>query len=124
MKAYTLELSGDEHGRSIAVVDAAIFAGEHEINEVLQESPWSDYDWSVDDLLADPGKIKRVDPEDEFTGSDLRELVYGLRDANEFLTMLEGLKGRCEQCGAPSEKLFECDKAYLCERCSDKWENE
>ena len=57
-------------------MDAAIFAGEHEINEVVQESPWSDYDWSVDDLLADPGKIKRVDPEDEFTGSDLRELVY------------------------------------------------
>ena len=124
MKAYTLELSGDQHGRLIAVVDAAIFAGKHEINEVLQESPWSDYNWSVEDLLADPGKIKRVDPEDEFAGSDLQELVYGLRDAREFLTMLEGLKGRCEQCATIGEKLYECDKRYLCEWCSEQWENE
>jgi hypothetical protein len=103
MKAYTLELSGDEHGRLIAVVDAAIFAGEHEINEVLQEEPWVDYDWSIESLLADPGQIKRADPEDDNLGSDLRELVYGLRDAREFLTMLEALPGRCEGCGASSE---------------------
>jgi hypothetical protein len=104
----------------IAVVDAAIFAGEHEINEVLQESPWSDYDWSVDDLLADPRKIKRVDPEDEFTGSDLRELVYGLRDAREFLTMLEALPGRCEGCGASSEKTVRMRQGVFVRRLHRK----
>ena len=123
MKAYTLELSGDQHGRLIAVVDAAIFAGKHEINEVLQESPWSDYGWSVEDLLSDPKQISKADPEDDHMGSDLRELVYGLRDARAFLSMLEALQGRCEQCAATAEKLFECDKRYLCEQCSEKWEN-
>jgi hypothetical protein len=54
VKAYTLELSGDEHGKLIAVVDAAIFAGKHEINEVLPRVSGRTRDWSVDDLLADP----------------------------------------------------------------------
>jgi hypothetical protein len=107
----------------IAVVDAAIFLGEHEINEVLQEEPWSAFNWSVDGLPANPKQIKEADPDDDYLGSDLRELVYGLRDAREFLTMLKGLKGRCEQCATPSEKLYECDKAYLCEPCREKWEN-
>ena len=48
-------------------------------------------------------RSKRADPEDDNLGSDLRELVYGLRDAREFLTMLEALPGRCEGCGASSE---------------------
>ena len=124
MKAYTLELSGDERGRLIAVVDAAIFLGEHEINEVLQEEPWSAFNWSVDGLPANPKQIKEADPDDDYLGSDLRELVYGLRDAREFLTMLKGLKGRCEGCATPSEKLYERDKAYLCSACAEKWENE
>jgi hypothetical protein len=124
VKAYTLELSGDEHGRLIAVVDAAIFAGEHEINEQLQEAPWADYGWTIEDLLCDPKQISKADPDDDYLGSDLRELVYGLRDARAFLSMLEALQGRCEQCGTLAEKLFECDKAYLCERCREKWENE
>ena len=39
MKAYTLELSGDQRGRLLSVIEAAIFAGERDINEVLQEAP-------------------------------------------------------------------------------------
>jgi hypothetical protein len=39
MNAYTLELSGDARGRLIAVVDAAVFASEHEITEALQSEP-------------------------------------------------------------------------------------
>jgi len=54
----------------------------------------------------------------------LRALIVDLQDAIGFASMLDSLQGRCEQCGTPSEKLFECDKAYLCDQCSDKWENE
>ena len=89
-----------------------------------RKRPPTHYGWTIENLLSDPGQIKRTDPEDDNMGSDLQNLVYDLRDAREFRALLENLQGRCEQCGAPSEKLFECDKAYLCERCSDKWENE
>jgi len=105
-------------------VDAAIFAGKHEINDQLQEESWADFGWSVESLLADPRQIKEADPDDDNMGSDLQELVYGLQDANEFLCMLTGLKGRCEQCATPSAKLYECGKAYLCQWCSEQWENE
>jgi hypothetical protein len=124
MKAYTLELSGDEHFKLIATIEAAVFAGKQEIIAFLQDKPWSDYDWSVDDLLADPGQIKRADPDDENMGSDLRGLVYDLRDAHELLRILEGLEGRCEECGTPSKQLSECDKAYLCAAYTEKWENQ
>jgi hypothetical protein len=123
-KAYVLEISGDERSRLLSVIEAAIYAGKQEINATLQDEPWPDYGCTVDDLLADPAQIERADPDDEFMSSDLAELVHGLRDACAFLVLLKSLKGRCEGCGSPSEKLYECDKAYLCERCSEKWENE
>ena len=105
-------------------MDAAIFAGKHEINDQLQEESWADFGWSVESLLADPKQITRADPDDENMGSDLRALVYDLQDANEFLSMLTDLKGRCEGCATLSEQLYECDKAYLCDACREKWQNE
>jgi hypothetical protein len=56
-------------------------------------------------------------------GSDLLQLVETLRDAVKFASMLKGLQGRCEACATPSSQLYECDKAYLCDACSEKWEN-
>jgi hypothetical protein len=124
MKEYSLELSGDERFRLLSVVEAAKSATEGDINDFLREFPWADQGWTIKDLLVDPKQITRVDPDDENMGSDLRGLVYDLRDAREFLALLEGLKGRCEPCGASSEKLYECDKAYLCDACWETWENE
>lgn len=40
------------------------------------------------------------------------------------LAMLTGLQGRCEGCATIDEKLYECDKVYLCDACREKWENE
>jgi hypothetical protein len=54
MKAYTLDLSGDEHARLLYTIEAAIFAAQAEINEQLHQEPWANYGWSVDDLLANP----------------------------------------------------------------------
>jgi hypothetical protein len=124
MKAYTLELSGDQHLKLVAAVEAAVYLSTRDIKEFLQEPPWSDYGWTAQDLSNDPAQIKRADPDDEFMGSDLRELVRDLQDANELLAMLRDLQGRCEECGTSGGKLYECDKAYLCERCREKWENE
>jgi hypothetical protein len=124
MGAYTLELSGAQHFNLIATIEMAISAAERDINDFLREFPWSDYGWSIEDLLGDPGQIRKVDPDDENMGSDLRGLIYDLRDANELLAMLTGLPGRCEGCGSPAEQLHECDKAYLCLACAEKWENE
>jgi hypothetical protein len=124
MKAFVLELSGGERFRLLSVIEAAIYAGKQEINAFLQEEPWAEHDWTIDDLLADPAQVKQADPHDDYAGSDLRALIVDLQDAIGFASMLDSLQGRCEQCGTPSEKLFECDKAYLCDQCSDKWENE
>jgi len=124
MKAFVLELSGGERFRLLSVIEAAMYAGKQEINAFLQEEPWAEHDWTIDDLLADPAQVKQADPHDDYAGSDLRALIVDLQDAIGFASMLDSLQGRCEQCGTPSEKLFECDKAYLCDQCSDKWENE
>jgi hypothetical protein len=54
VKAYTLELSGDQHLRLVSTIETAIFAGRAEINDQLQQEPWVGFGWSVEDLLADP----------------------------------------------------------------------
>src|SRR5262249_49640268 len=54
VKAYTLELSGDQHLRLVSTIETAIFAGRAEINDQLQQEPLVGFGWSAEDLLADP----------------------------------------------------------------------